>query len=263
MISGAQVAAATRHAFARGALQPIATELSVVEDAGVRFLLRVSSSVARKEALGERRADPLGDYERDLFVGDVPPAHYVLLNKFNVMPGHLLLVTRAPEPQECLLTERDFAAFAPLIDSLGGLGFYNGGLEAGASQPRKHLQLVPLPLGPEKAIPAETSIKTAALPFRHAFAAVEKVADLHRVYRELLDRCGIAGVGKEERQSAPYNLLFTREWMLLVPRRRERFESISVNALGFAGSLFVRDHASRERVCAVGPMQVLRAVAIE
>ena len=41
-------------------------------------------------------------------------------------------------------------------------------------------------------------------------------------------------------KSTPYNLLFTREWMLPVPRSKEFFESISVNALGFAGALLAR-----------------------
>ena len=48
------------------------------------------------------------------------------------------------------------------------------------------------------------------------------------------------------RQSAPYNLLATRRWMLLVPRSRDCFDSVPVNALGFAGSLFVRDEAQMQ-----------------
>jgi ATP adenylyltransferase len=64
-----------------------------------------------------------------------------------------------------------------------------------------------------------------------------------------------------ERQRGPYNLLVTRRWMLLVPRTREHFGSISVNALGFAGSLFVRDDAEMDALRAEGPMGVLRAVA--
>ncbi|MFN2646613.1 MAG: phosphorylase, partial [Burkholderiales bacterium] len=67
----------------------------------------------------------------------------------------------------------------------------------------------------------------------------------------------------DERQSAPYNLLATRRWMLLVPRGCERYESISVNALGFAGSLFVRSDVELERVRDAGPMAVLRAVTLE
>jgi sulfate adenylyltransferase (ADP) / ATP adenylyltransferase len=50
--------------------------------------------------------------------------------------------------------------------------------------------------------------------------------------------------------------------MLVVPRSRACFESISVNGLGFAGSLFVRSQQDLDRVRSVGPMQVLRAVAM-
>ncbi len=46
-----------------------------------------------------------------------------------------------------------------------------------------------------------------------------------------------------------------------MPRAREHFDSISVNALGFAGSLFVRDEAQLAAVKRAGPMAVLRAVA--
>jgi ATP adenylyltransferase len=64
-----------------------------------------------------------------------------------------------------------------------------------------------------------------------------------------------------QRQAGPYNLLVTRRWMLLVPRSRESFGSISVNALGFAGSLFVRDDAEMRTLRAAGPMRALREVA--
>ena len=87
---------------------------------------------------------------------------------------------------------------------------------------------------------------------------------LHSLYRELLHRCGISAVADAEGdvQSAPYNLLVRRSWMLVVPRSCACFESIPVNGLGFAGSLFVRSQDDLDRVRAVGPMQVLRAVAM-
>jgi ATP adenylyltransferase len=87
---------------------------------------------------------------------------------------------------------------------------------------------------------------------------------LHGLYRELLRRCGISAVATEEGEvhSAPYNLLIRRGWMLVVPRSRACFGSISVNALGFAGSLFLRSQEELDRVRATGPMQVLRAVAM-
>ena len=272
MLSLSLVQDATRRALAGGALQPIETEASVLESDGVRFVLRTVSSLARKD--GARRAaasgDPLGDYEPPLFVADLGPSHYVLLNKFQVLDGHVLIVTRRFERQERLLTVEDFAALAACLGAIDGLGFYNGGAEAGASQPHKHLQLVPLPLAQESPheVPMERVLGTPSpLPFRHAFARVAPHAtahEMHALYRALLHRCGISAVvtGDGETQSAPYNLLVRRGWMLVVPRSRERFESISVNALGFAGSLFVRSQAALQRIREAGPKQVLRAVAV-
>jgi ATP adenylyltransferase len=208
--------------------------------------VRAASTIAAKAA-APQRADPLGDYEPPLHVADVGSEHYVLLNKYPVVANHLLLVTRRFAPQEELLDARDFAALATLIAALGGLGFYNAGRIAGASQARKHLQLAPL------AVPLEPLITGGALPFRHAFARLPGLDAMQRVYCELI----------AHRPAAQYNLLVTRDWMLVVPRRQERYETISVNALGFAGSLYVRNKAELEVVRRVGPMNVLRAVTLE
>ena len=258
MISRSRIQKIAARAAASGALQPIVTSSAIIDDAGGRFVVRAASSLAAK-ATAPGREDPLGDYEPELYLADVGADHYALLNKYPVMPEHLLLVTRAAEPQERLLGAGDFGALAALLADLDGLAFYNGGTEAGASQGRKHLQLVPLPLAPEidDPVPLESLIVREALPFRHAFAPVS--SDMHGCYRELLGRCAI-GALPDERQSAPYNLLATRRWMLVVPRRREHYETISINALGFAGSLFVRSAAELERVRRAGPMAVLRAV---
>jgi ATP adenylyltransferase len=261
-----------QRALTDGALQPIETGTILLDSDGVRFVLRTVSSLARKDKArpGAGPTDPLGDYDRSLFVSDLTPSHYVLLNKFQVVAGHVLLVTRAFERQERLLTVEDFAALVTCLSEVDGLAFYNGGAEAGASQRRKHLQLVPLPLAHESPdeVPMERVLGSGSpLPFRHAFARVAPQAtapEWHALYRELLDRCGISAVATEEGeiQSASYNLLARRGWMLVVPRSRECFESISVNGLGFAGSLFLRSQEALDRVRAIGPMQVLRAVAM-
>ena len=237
------VESATRKALASGALEPIQTESFVLEDSGVQFVVRVVSSLARKE-VARKVEDPLGDYEPDLFVCDLSASHYVLLNKYNALPYHVLIVTRAFEPQEAALTELDFEALASCMAGFGDVGFYNGGTDAGASQPRKHLQLVPM-----APIPIEPVL--GRLPFRHAFAPIGGLdpAVLYRQYRQMLQP------GK------PYNLLVTQRWMLYVPRARECFESLTVNALGFAGSLFARTEAQAQRIREFGPMNVLRHVA--
>ena len=262
---------AMQRALADGALQPIETQTILLDSDGVRFVVRLVSSLARKDKARHAGAatDPLGDYDPSLFVDHLAPSHYILLNKFPLLAGHVLLVTRRFERQERLLTVEDFAALIACLSEVDCLGFYNGGIEAGASQPRKHLQLVPLPLAPESPdeVPIERVLGSGSrLPFRHAFARLAPRATapvLHALYRELLHRCGITAIAaaQGELQSAPYNMLVRRGWMLVVPRSCACFESISVNGLGFAGSLFVRSQEDLDRVRAVGPMQVLRAVA--
>ena len=65
------------------------------------------------------------------------------------------------------------------------------------------------------------------------------------------------GLGGASKPALPYNLLMTRSWMLLVPRSRESCNGVFVNALGFAGSLFVRDEVQLAAIYDTGPMTVL------
>lgn len=286
----------TEHALRCGALRPIETTQTLIEDRGIPFLVRQVSSLARKEearqAPGENKADkrearkafnPFLPYDPDLFVANISDTHVALLNKFNVIDHHLLIVTRCFKSQDTLLELADFAALAACLAEFDGLGFYNGGAQAGASQNHKHLQIVPLPLaesGPP--IPIESAFafadmedsigKLPTLPFRHAFAYLEQgpaasTQAAHAAldcYHALLEAAGLHAieVNGELHPSAPYNLLVTSRWMLLVPRSSERVEGVSVNALGFAGSLFVRDAAQMQVIRGLGPISALERVAI-
>lgn len=216
-------------------------------------------------------------------MAELSDTHVALLNKFNVIDHHLLIVTRCFKPQEALLEFADFVALAACMAEFDGLCFYNGGAQSGASQRHKHLQIVPLPLGESgPPLPIESVLRPGGmegpigtvpgLPFLHAFARLElaPAASRHAAhaafdcYHALLEATGLRaiGVNGELHQSAPYNLLVTRRWMLLVPRYSECVEGISVNALGFAGSLFVRDAAQMDVIKRLGPMSVLQRVAV-
>lgn len=277
----------TQRAIANGALQPIQTRQAFIEDSGMRFVVRQVSSLERKAKQRKEQFDitdnPFLPYEKDLFVADISPSHLALLNKFSAIEHHLLIVTRRFEEQEALLTLADLQALWTCMAEFTALGFYNGGKIAGASQRHKHLQIVPLPLANEgPAVPIEplllgtspvTTITTLpGMPFTHAYTCLDPVsvrdardaADMMlESYRGLLHavRLPTLRVAGELRQSAPYNLLVTRNWMLLVPRSREYFHSVSVNALGFAGSLFVRNQEEMQAINAAGPMTVLQQVA--
>jgi len=94
--------------------------------------------------------DPFQNPEPELFVQELSQTHQLLLNKYNVVDYHLLVVTIDYEPQTDLINSQDFAAAWFVESEIGGLTFFNGGNKAGASQPHKHLQFVPLPILTER-----------------------------------------------------------------------------------------------------------------
>ena len=269
-----------------GALHSLPTDCEFIEQGGIRFAVRILANLERKDQAKRQQQlkpkgadfDPFLPYEEDLFVADLGETHVCLLNKYNVFNHHLLIVTRAFEAQTELLNEQDFAALASCMVEFEGFAFYNGGTLAGASQRHKHLQYVPLPLSPSgAAIPLQPLLKaglaatkdfTAPLPFDHAIAVLSPAIDesttnaaqtLTAAYRRLLATFHLAENGTQ--QSAPYNLLATRQWMMVVPRLQESYANISVNALGFAGSLFVRNQEELQLLRDVGPMRILEHVA--
>lgn len=278
----------TEQALRSGAIQPIPTTLALVADHDLQFIVRCMDNAARPSVNASQSArvparDPFLPYETELFVGDLSPTHVCLLNKFNVVNHHLLMVTRAFEEQTALLTLEDFIAMWLCLAEFEGLAFYNGGPIAGASQRHKHLQYIPLPLGAlGPKLPIEPALaqaefdgligRSSALPFVHAVIKLEpcwihtpmEAATATLEYYQLLLRAvGCGPTERKDERPCPYNLLATRQWLWLIRRCQEDFHGISVNALGFAGSLFARDAAQMALIRQHGPLQVLRGVGVE
>jgi len=264
-------------ALVSGALQPIETKLCEVEQGGIAFQLRLAASLRQKQAAQASRKpefDPFLPYDPELFVADVTDAYVCLLNKFPVLPYHALLTTRAFEDQDAPLDARDFEALWACLAERDALGFYNSAREAGGSERHRHLQLVPPLVAGAAVAPVDAALEEARfdgpvgcapLPFLHAVARVSRLAELSvapashalaALAREMARAFGC------DRPGRPYNLLLSRDWMLFVPRAREKWEGVSVNALGFAGTLLVRDRQALERVRAAGPLAVLRHVGV-
>ena len=279
----------TKAARLCGALKSIETEHHLIQQENISFIVRTLSNLARKEQARKKQSqqenktgkkiDPFLPYEEDLFVGNLSDSHICLLNKFNVVDNHLLIVTRAFEPQTDLLNLSDFKALWHCLQEIDGLAFFNGGKTAGASQSHKHLQLIPLPFLPDLHHPLESAIANTTFkgtlgrlncfPFRHGIARLEidsntpeaSAQTILRRYRSLLDYVGFEIDEDTQTQPGAYNFLATKEWIMVVPRSQESFQNISINSLGFAGSLFVRDRSALELLKELTPLKLLTEVA--
>ncbi len=281
----------TQHGLECGALQSIKTDYEFVEEKGVNFLVRILANLTRKDEAKKKQDkaakkgkdfNPFLPYEEDLFVADISPTHLCLLNKFNVVENHLLIVTREFESQDSLLNYQDFQAMWACLTEIDGLVFYNGGKIAGASQRHKHLQLVPTPLAPnqKESIPIAPLFASAVfegdvgrvpdLPFVNGLCRfdsdlVNSPNDAAQItlelYYKLLKAVNLL-TEDTENNSIAYNFLATREWMFIVPRSEEHFESISVNSLGFAGALLVRNQEQMQMLKDCKPMEVLKQVGV-
>lgn len=268
-----------------GALHSIATDYEQWTDGELEFMVRIVSNLERKaKALKTpkpKNFNPFLPYEEELFVTDLSDQHLVLLNKFNVVDHHLLMVTRDFVSQDTWLDAADCLALAIVLSEMEGLAFYNGGWAAGASQPHKHLQMVPLPFFPDRSdLPISPLITGAALqdigqspalPFVHGIAplsldwtdAPQMLAPLLLdTYYQLLGAIGLPWQPNTAEATGAYNLLVTRDWMLMVLRSQPSFENVAVNSLGFAGSLLVRNLQELEHLKQVGPMTVLQNVGV-
>lgn len=258
-----KVVRTTKHALHTGALKSIDTQIEVINENGIPFLLRTLANLKRKDnaakrlkQAGETTHNPFLPYEQDLYVDELGDQHVCLLNKFNVVDHHLLIVTKAFESQENLINQNDFYALALCMQEIDGLAFFNGGTQAGASQPHKHLQLIPLPMTPFQPLPFSDALATLptdkvscadALHFNHAGILLPEGIFDHpkQAAKQLTDtylklRKALALQDDGVLSTSAYNLLITRQWMLMVPRTAESAAGASFNALAFCGAILVK-----------------------
>jgi len=214
------------------------------------------------------------------------------LNKYAVVPDHFLVITKSYASQNSPLTPNDLVqAYKFLVAAKKAgkhfLAFYNCGDRSGASQSHKHMQFIPVegdgpPL--EKLARVQTPedqfkpFTINSLPYANFVnrfpPATPMIGDdlledlLGSTFLGLLDRT-IATIREDPGHptgSPSYNVLLTLEHLYVIPRRREKYESktesMSVNALGFAGMLLVKSEEEFEVVKREGVLNILKGVAV-
>ncbi|KAG5970583.1 hypothetical protein E4U55_001575, partial [Claviceps digitariae] len=120
-------------------------------------------------------ANPFAHPHPSLFIADVGPSHYLVLNKFAVVPEHFILATRTFKPQSHVLEQADLEATMSCLEGYAAehradgaedeaedeaedrekeeweedeeeelFAFFNSGEHSGASQAHRHVQFLPV-----------------------------------------------------------------------------------------------------------------------
>lgn len=267
-------------ALASGDLLPVQAQEELMHDQGLTFFVRWVSTLAAKDAASvsipggprDPNFNPFLPPAPALTVDDASSTHNIVLNKFAVCDLHLVLADKVFSEQLSPLREIDFRILADFLAVQGGLGFYNGGGPAGASQRHKHTQWIPqaasngsLALYLDK-LPTQAAAGSAhqhpALVFEHCFVRLQDAqepevlaASLLSSYRTACNELGLEPA--EDGLLPPHNMLAGQGWMLVVPRSVELVDGISVNALSYAGCIYVRTPEQIDLVRQIGPLGVL------
>ena len=260
----------SQQAEEHGLLVPLATEQ--LESPQPPFVLRrLLSRTPKHLRAGGPKPNPFLPWEAGLEVCRLGPTHVLLLNKFPVQRGHLLVITASWKPQSGWLEPCDWEAVVEVNQDTSGLWFFNSSAAAGASQPHRHLQLLPrhrdacaCPMEPLLEPLLSGRGEPTTMPWLHALSARRDpgdAAELAAIVAEHAKRLDLGCPRHDPQPRWPYNLLFTDRWVLTVRRTREHWAGFSVNALGFAGYLLATEASDLTWLEQQGPWQLLAAVA--
>ncbi|KAH7170164.1 HIT-like domain-containing protein [Dactylonectria macrodidyma] len=255
-------------ARSEGDLQYYPTQATIIQVNSIPFQLRFSPALANKpkpppkdQTKPLKPFDPFANPAAALHVTDLSPSHYLVLNKFAVVPEHFILATTEFKPQTHVLEEDDLEATIACIQAYeaaentekesgldneenkdGLFAFFNCGDHSGASQAHRHIQLLPvarmrdgLPADGHWTVLAD-SLLTRPAPFT-TFA--EKIVlgtsakDLHaaylRLYRQACQAVATYSGSTRTDEEAPcegetrisYNMAMTKDTLVICPRLAE------------------------------------------
>ncbi|OIW29322.1 hypothetical protein CONLIGDRAFT_669221 [Coniochaeta ligniaria NRRL 30616] len=259
------------------------------EDKGLNFEFRITAALTNKPSGTSLTPTTLpsagvGDVYQpgsdisinNFAIGPVGDSHVLAFNKFCVVRPHMLLVTADGfRRQYEALDLHDLAAARHVMGSSfqgGGGGreymmLYNCGVDAGCSRLHKHMQILPKPgnsIGGYRLWLDDTEDMVGAMiPFKHFLARFKDLPDangLLRVYLSLLGNAQAALRDQGENKpghAVAHNVVLTRRWMVVIPRRRAGVDGADANAAGMLGMVWLSDEDRLKKWLEVGPADVL------
>lgn len=276
------VKAAFNKARANGDVTYYPTQVAILAPNSIPFQLRFSPALTLKPKAPKPKKpngklfNPFENPSPAMLVADLPPSHRLVLNKFAVVPEHFILVTKEVKPQTHVLEKGDIAATSACIQAYHAEGqelfaFFNSGPHSGASQPHRHLQLLPVERmkdgleevdrGGEWSVLAERlAISENTVPFKvftrsisPDMSAEERYDTYLELYRRAVKSVYLGEVRTEGEAKISYNFAMTSRSMALCPRTAEGaviqnktgedIGMVSLNGTVLAGTALVKNRA--------------------
>ena len=219
------------------------------------------------------KANPFIPWDRRLEVQAVNDNYTLILNKYPVQLGHLLLISNYWKPQNSWLSIDDFEAISKVDNDTTGLWFFNSSKEAGASQPHRHFQLLRRNKY-ENICPrydwfcsllnnsedTKSDIKQS-ISIKPRMSKLDLDAnDLFNSYKSMIVEMDLGNINNDDKPLKPYNLLITEKWISLIVRSKDRSNGFSINALGFAGYFLGTKRSDIDMLIKFGPESILKHV---
>ena len=235
---------------------------------GNDFIIReLDISKFKKNTIIGPKINPFKPWENILEIDSIGDSHQLILNKYPVQLGHLLLITNKWKEQNGWLDKKDWEAIKTVNKDTTGLWFFNSGPLAGASQPHRHIQLLRRQAS-ELSCPREKWIlnfsnlnykndKFAENIMINKFSRSLNEENIYEMYKTLSNKLGLGNPIIDKKPRYPYNLIFTDNWMVLIKRKRDNLYGVSINALGFAGYILVTEKSDITYLKRNGPEKLL------
>ena len=210
--------------------------------------------------------NPFKPWDKILEIDSIGNYHQLILNKYPVQIGHILLITNEWKEQNGWIDIKDWEAIKIVNKDTTGLWFFNSGPLAGASQPHRHIQLLrreptELSCPREKWIENFTNYydndKLCKNIIVKKFLKSLNDENINEIYKELSHKLGLGKPRIDKKPRYPYNLIFTNNWMALIKRRADNLFGVSINALGFAGYILVTEKSDIKYIKKYGPEKLL------
>ncbi|KAK5989841.1 Diadenosine 5',5'''-P1,P4-tetraphosphate phosphorylase 2 [Cladobotryum mycophilum] len=298
------VKSAFAKARATGELHYFPTQVTILPVNSIPFQLRYSPSLANKpkgpppdHSNGRKAFDPFTNPPQGLFITHIGPSHFLVLNKFAVVPEHFILATNDYKLQTHVLEESDLEATLACIDAYESLrdgtdgsdgesgeqeglfAFFNCGDNSGASQPHRHIQLLPISCmkdGLDTSSPWDVLAKNLDtlqnapfMTFSEKIGRDVSPSDLHTTYLRLYRRaCHAVAQHTKNKDAAEdiqdtgaarisYNMAMTRDTLVICPRLVEGASiidqvggevlgSVALNGTLLAGTALVKNELEWE-----------------